>query len=332
MTKNFEELVLLTLDANALRTLLALRHLSLEDGSVNASMDDLGILTGYSRPTLSRAVSALKDVGLLEVVRSKRNLGKLSYNKYQLLPCIKSETLSSEPCIKNETSTTGTSSNDSYTGTSTYMYDLDSQVKKYREVTVANEKWRPRGEDVAGDDEVGGVGLFEDEKPAVVKHKLSVDKRDPKTRGRRPEHEWTPADVAVEFSYLLTRKYPYLPGTFKTSPLRGALAGNRNKYGFTAIIELELLRMFMGDSRNHHDAEKQPEMLYKRYLKMFFTDDMNKAHVNLGLPSRKELYEDVSVEENAEFVYASDGREFDNSITGRKALERYEEKLKVTNG
>jgi hypothetical protein len=199
--------------------------------------------------------------------------------------------------------------------------------KKYKEVHVGSERWKPKGEDTSGDDDIGGVGLFEDEKPAAVKHKLSTDARDPKTRGRRPQENWTAADVAVEFSFQLSRKYPYLPGTFQTSPLRGALAKNRKQYGITPLIELEILRLFLGDSRNHKDAEQKPDLLYKRYLKMFQTH-MSEALKNLGMPSMKELADvDLVHEKTEEYVYASDGQAFDNSIPGRYMLQRYEDKL-----
>jgi hypothetical protein len=194
---------------------------------------------------------------------------------------------------------------------------------KFKEVKLVN-KW-------TDDDDIAGVGLFEGEKPAAIKHRLSVDKRDPKTRGRRPQEEWTAADVSVEFSFLLSRKYPYMPGNFQTSPLRGALAKNRKEYGITPLIELEILRMFMGDERNHKDAETKPDMMYRRYLKMFQTH-MGEALKNLGMPSTKELADaDVVRDKVEEVVYASDGRAFDNSIPGRKSLQKYEEKLRVNN-
>jgi hypothetical protein len=298
-------------------------------------MEDLGSLTALSRPTLSRAVSGLISKGFIEVIRTKRNLGRLSYNRYQLLPCITDETLKSSPCITGDTPTDEPISNTSTHKPISTMYNLNSHVReshgRYKEVVVASEKWRPKGEDRSGDDDIGGIGLFDSEVPAVHKAKVSVDKRDPKTRGRRSQEEWTPADVAVEFSYQLCKKYPYLPGLLKTSELRGALASNRKKYGVTALVELEILRMFIGDPSKHGNAEGQPHFLYKRFLRMF-TTHMDKALTNLGMPSRNQLAGIVEDTPSEEFVYASDGREFDNSIPGRRAMERYEEKLRVNNG
>lgn len=288
-------------------------------------MDELGVLTGYGRESLRKALRGLEEACLVATTRTKRNYGKLYKNRYTLLPI--PEKLAS---IKPEKLA---STRDSHIGISSLyikdinIYDLDAKNNGLKEETLVT-KWRPAGEDTSGDDEIGGIGLFEDEKPAVVKHKLSTDKRDPKTRGRRPEHEWTPADVAVEFAYQLGRKYPLLPGLFKTKELTGALRQNRTKYGVTALIELEILRMFLGDSRMHSNDMSQAQYLYKRYLKMF-TTHMDQALMNLGMPSRQALVADVDEEDIDEYVYASDGREFDNSLSGRAAMERYEEKMRA---
>jgi hypothetical protein len=53
----------------------------------------------------------------------------------------------------------------------------------------------------------------------------------------------------------------------------------------------------------------------------------------LGLPARSGPSEkSVSSTPRVEFLYASDGEQFDNSMPGRLALERYEESLRRTNG
>jgi hypothetical protein len=235
-----------------------------------------------------------------------------------------------------ETTSTADSNSSNYI-TTVVTNDLYSHKKKskYKEIPVTS-KWRPRGEDTTGDDEIGGFGLLEDEKPAAVKHKLSTDKRDPKTRGRRPQEEWTPVDVAVEFSFQLSRKYPLLPGLINTKNLSGALASQRKQYGISAPVEMEIMRLFLGDERKHHDwnVGENYKLLYKRYLRMF-TTDMDKALNNLGMPSRRELADVgavVASEPTSEYVYASDGRAFDNSMPGRKSLERYEERLRTANG
>lgn len=342
-----DELLLLSLEPVEARTLLALRHLAGPTRLVEATAEELGTLTGYSPASLRRGLRGLEKANLVETIRTKKGFGKYSTNRYKLLepsltperstpqPSLMDERSNDSPSLTDERSTHGqvvsmTTNKLTSQGSHTMYNYKDSHMRKskYKEVLVGSERWKPRGEDTAGDDEIGGFGLFEDEKPAAIKHKLSVDKRDPKTRGRRPQEEWTAADVAVEFSFQLSRKYPYLPGTFQTSPLRGALAKNRKEYGITPLIELEILRLFMGDERNHKDAEQKPDMLYKRYLKMFQTH-MSEALKNLGMPSMKDLAEaDVVREKVEEFVYASDGRAFDNSIPGRRMLQKYEEKLR----
>lgn len=317
--------ILLTLTDAELRTVIALRNLASRTGLVEATTEQIGTLTRYSPATLRRAFRALEERGFLTTVRTKRNLGKYSVNKYQLSPSLMGEQKPISPALTDERSTTGISSSNSHiTITSHSKNDIGNSRKRYKEIKVVN-RWKD------DDDDLAGVGLFEDEKPAAVKHKLSTDARDPKTRGRRPQENWTPTDVAVEFSFQLSRKYPYLPGLVKTKELGGALAANRKKYGITPLIELEIMRLFMGDQRMHSDAEKAPQYLHGKFLRMF-TTHMDQAMMNLGMPTRNAIANDVVDEERSvEYVYASDGREFDNSIVGRKALARYESKLNGVN-
>ena len=307
--------LLLTLTDAELRTVIALRRLADSVGVVNATMEDIGSATRYSPATLRRAFRSLETRGFLSTVRTKRNLGKFSFNVYQLSPSLIPERLSTEPPLAGERSTTGSHSS-KYIHISHSKNDYMAKEKK-----VVN-KWQD------DDSDIGGVGLFDEEKPAALKHKLSTDKRDPKTRGRRPQEEWTPTDVAVEFSFQLSRKYPYLPGLVKTKELGGALAANRKKYGVTPLIELEMMKIFMGDNRLHSDADNKPHMLHGRFLRMF-TTHMDQAMASLGMPTRNQIANDVVDDQrDSDYIYASDGREFDNSIVGRKSLDRYEEKLK----
>jgi hypothetical protein len=131
--------------------------------------------------------------------------------------------------------------------------------------------------------------------------------------------EWTTRDVAAEFSFLVGRKFPWLPGTVNVNHLAGALAKMRKQYQTTALVEMEILKMFMVDEKNFKDVGDEAPHLYKRYLAMFRTH-MNKARENIGLTNPVD-------DEGDDFVYASDGRAFDNTIVGRKYLERYEGKL-----
>ena len=70
-----------------------------------------------------------------------------------------------------------------------------------KEVKIFMRKYEDDGEDLAG------FGLVENRDAPQPK----IRKSDPKTRGKRPEHEWSPMDVAAEFSFRVGRKYPLLP-------------------------------------------------------------------------------------------------------------------------
>ena len=169
-------------------------------------------------------------------------------------------------------------------------------------------------------DDLAGFGLVEPKDEPAKK----ISKRDPKTRGKRPEHEWTPMDVAAEFSFRVGRKYPLLPGTVNVRALSGALSKFRKQYGTTALIELELLRLFMADERNFKQIGDEAPNLYKLYLASF-GKKMNQARENLGL--HRVASEKTPVAKMAT-ITASDGREFQNSMSGRAQLERYEQKLR----
>ena len=292
-------------------------------------MEELGELTGYSRESLRKGILELQNKDLLVVRRTKRNLGKLSFNEYSL-PC--QATLASEPPCQAELALKDEKKAEPCQVELASTADSNSQITnshtshrklRYKGIPVVN-KWKDDG------DEILGVGLFGDEKPAAEKAKLSVDKRDPKTRGRRPQEDWTAYDVAAEFRFQLSKLYPYIPALVNTKQLAGALAKYRKDNGTTALVELELLRMFMADPAQHADWQKnQMHMyLYKRYLKMFQTH-MPLALKNLGMEMTMPTREKPETVERTAKLVASDGREFDNTIPGRKALERHEQKLRA---
>ena len=191
----------------------------------------------------------------------------------------------------------------------------DIETKGFmREIRVPMRKWEDDGDDLAG------FGLVEPKDAPQPK----IRKSDPKTRGRRPEHEWTPMDVAAEFSFRVGRKYPLLPGTVSVKQLSGALAKFRKQYDTNALIELELLRLFMADERNFKDIGSEAPLLYKMYLSSF-GKKMNQARENLGL-NKINAPTDTTVKMGT--LQASDGRTFQNSLSGRAQLARYEQRLK----
>jgi hypothetical protein len=191
----------------------------------------------------------------------------------------------------------------------------ESETKGFtKEIKVPMRKW----EDDA--DSLAGFGLVEPKDAPQP----TIRKSDPKTRGKRPEHEWTAMDVAAEFSYQVGRKYPLLPGTVSVKQLSGALRKFRTQYATTPLIELELLRLFMGDERNFKDIGDEAPLLYKKYLASFGTK-MNQARENLGL---NKVTAKIETTKASDRLLASDGRTFQNSLSGRAQLERHEKRLK----
>jgi hypothetical protein len=328
------------LNAVEFKTVVALYHLADRRMLVEATTEELSILTGYSTESLRRAFRGLEKSGLLATTRTKRNWGKLSRNKYTLLlPSHKLveiedesshspvgwKVLSPHNLVGSTGGTTWLRNTNSLTSINeNTTYSLKSTEGEFEKKEESMEKWRPRGEDTTGDDEIGGFGLFEDEVPAAVKPSISTNKRDTRTRGRRPEFEWTPNDVAAEFAFQLGRRFPYIPGLISVRELRGALAKYRSQHGTTADIEMEIQRMFFEDQRNWQNAEKNPKDIHRKYLAMFRTH-MTQAYERLSLDSPIFIEEEVRKEN---FVYASDGRKFENSFLGQKRLAQYEEKLK----
>jgi hypothetical protein len=185
-----------------------------------------------------------------------------------------------------------------------------------KEIRVPMRKWEDDSDNLAG------FGLVE-ERDAV---QPKIRKSDPKTRGKRPDHEWTPMDVAAEFSYRVGKRYPLLPGTVNVRQLSGALSKFRKQYQTTALVELELLKLFMADERNFQNIGDEAPHLYKLYLASF-GKRMNQARENLGL-NKVNAKVDTSVKVST--LTASDGKVFQNSLSGRAQLERYEKRLGAT--
>ena len=178
-------------------------------------------------------------------------------------------------------------------------------------------KWDEDGDDLAG------VGLTE----SRVEPQAPIKKNDPKTRGKRPDYEWTPGDVAAEFSFLVGRKCPWLPGTVNVGKLAGALAKYRKTFQTSALIELELLRLFVTDEYNFRDVGNKAPTLYKSFLHIF-TTHMNQARENLGLPKLGVTVTPAKERVLTPRIKSQDGlREYDDSMSGRMAIKRYEEKV-----
>jgi DNA-binding Lrp family transcriptional regulator len=278
-------------------------------GEINLCMEQLGDLTGSSRTTLWRRMTVLEEKGLIETTRTKRNYGKLYKNRYKLL------------VFKIETSTAGQSSHiDNLTTVTTVTtkvkntsYSLWGFAPEMEEIEMVN-KWQD-------DDEVGGFGLLDGELPATQRQK-PASKRDPKTRNQRPQHEWTPNDVASEFASQLYSKVRGIPGLLNIRKLAPILGKYRKDYGTTALFELEVIDMLINDSRRLADIKKDPANAYRIFLRMLATHG-KKAQNNLE-------FEEIENEPELviDYLIASDGKKFDNSMPGRVELKEYEKSLK----
>lgn len=305
------------------RLLVVLCHLAGSEGVVKASVERLCSETGkVHNKTVRRALKALEGQGFVSRIRTKRANGYRGVDIYRL----NSYRTLEFPNPKNLGDSNVHASHDYRSRSqstikplvpnsqdSNKLKDFVAHTAPLKEIKVLMKGFDD-GEDLAG------FGLIEPRD--VPKQKLS--KRDPKTRGKRPEHEWTAMDVAAEFSYRVGRKYPLLPGTVNVKALSGALAKFRKQYGTTPLIELELLRLFMADESNFKQIGDEAPHLYRLYLASF-GKKMNQARENLGLGKVAPIKEPMV---KIGTLVASDGSEFQNSLSGRAQLERYEKKLR----
>lgn len=167
----------------------------------------------------------------------------------------------------------------------------------------------------ASEDDEFGFGLLD-----TPERKSVPSKRKPQTRFERPQAEWTAMDVASEFSSRLYENIKGIPGLVNTRSLGVMLAKNRKEFGLTASVELVLMEKFFADERNITSIRKFPKGSIGIFMN-FITN--NVAEVSTV------TYEEVStIADEQPALYASDGRKFAKTMTGRKALERYEEKLR----
>jgi hypothetical protein len=301
------------------RLLATICHLQGSGGRFKTSIAELGRQTGKSSDkTVRTALKALESAGFLTRSQSRRANGFKGMDWYKVVENYRTEDenyrtanyrtshdyrsrsqIVDKPLVPN--------SQDSYK-----LKDIEEK-DFLKEIKVPMRKWEDDGEDLAG------FGLVEPKEAAQPR----IKKSDPKTRGKRPEHEWTPMDVAAEFSYQVGRLYPLLPGTVNVKSLSGALAKFRNQYNTTALVELELLRLFIADERNFEQIGDEAPFLYKKYLASF-GKKMNQARENLGLTK---VNAPVETSIKISTLTASDGRVFQNSLSGRAQLERYEKRL-----
>jgi hypothetical protein len=292
-------------------------------GLIEASVAQLCIETGKtSDKTIRSALQGLEREGLIDTVQTKRANGyqgrkKITVKNYQQeTELVKNYRTSHDYVTNSHPSYIATRPlvPNSHSSKASYKLKESETVGFTKEIRVPMRKWEDDGDTLAG------FGLIEPKDAPQPK----IRKSDPKTRGKRPEHEWTAMDVAAEFSYQVGRKYPLLPGTVSVKQLSGALRKFRTQYGTTPLIELELLRLFLQDERNFKDIGDEAPHLYKKYLASFGTK-MNQARENLGL---NKVTAKIETTQASGTLSASDGRVFQNSLSGRAQLERHEKRLK----
>jgi hypothetical protein len=271
-------------------------------------MSILEEVTGYSRMQISRSVKTLIQENYIEVKRLKRLDGFNHRNVYQLL---------------SNTNVTVTSASQSHSNadvTSITNKALVIKIDKALDTTYLMEgekkvvnRWKD------DDDDLAGVGLIEEKTVQTKK----ASKREPKTRHSRPIEDWTPADVATEFSYRVYQALPGIPGVVNTRSLWGALAKNRKQFGVTAVLEYELLEKYFADSRNINSLKQAPAYAHAKFL-TYITNNIQAVASDLGVEDQPE---DIPVIEPVnKYVYSSDGRRFDNSMPGRLALKEHEKR------
>jgi hypothetical protein len=283
-------------------------------------MEELTNLTGYGRTSLSKAVQGLQDAGLISIKRTKRNLGYLHKNVYVL-----SDRTSLGKGRSLQRTTTASSIAIEVVKTTKLSKPVTTVTTVEKDTSylfngsaVEKENMNRWTED---DDNIGGFGLLDGETSASQKPK-TVSKRDSKTRHLRPQHEWTANDMASEFASRLYDKVRGIPGLVNINRLAPVLGKYRKERGTTALYELEVLDLMMMDEGRLRQVKQDPANAWKIYLRMLATHGQ-KALTKMGV-------DDVSLDITPadKYVYASDGRKFDNSMPGRAALERHETKIK----
>jgi len=323
--------MLTDLTNHQVRTLVALALLASPDGVVETSTAHVARLTNTKSLTHVReAIKALEARGYLDAHRRKGSNGRYTTNRYTLAPGPLQRLWSLPPAPPERLTSIGQQTDDHVLKSISHksLVPNTNKLISYENVEIRkdpsmNKKWR---EEQERDNEVGGVGKLDEETDV---YKVTANVRQTKTRGRRPMEHWTVYDVAAEFSYLVGKKFPWLPGTVNVNALAGALRKMRSQNQTTALVEMELLKMFMADEKNFKNVGSEAPHLYKIYLSMFRTH-MNLARKNLGLNTLGDVT-DTIVEDAPDVIYASDGREFDNTIVGRKALERHEARIDNAN-
>ncbi len=310
------------------RLLATICHLAGSEGRVEASAEALGIASGnVTGKTVRRGLAALEKAGFINRTKTKRANGYRGKDIVDITgPQVTSGPTKAQDIWASDVRTSRDYRSRSINTNkplvpnskdSNQLKDIrNTEGVSMKEIRLPMRRWEDDGDNLAG------FGLVEPRDAESPK----IRKSDPRTRGKRPEHEWSAMDVAAEFSYRVGKRFPLLPGTVNVRQLAGALNKFRKQYQTTALVELELLKLFMSDENNFRNVGDEAPHLYKLYLASF-GKKMNQARETLGL-TKVNAPENTSVKLGT--LTASDGRVFQNSLSGRAQLERYEKRLGAT--
>lgn len=311
------------------RVLVSLYQVANGRGIANVSQEELCDLVRYRERSVRDALRGLEGHGLLETIRKKRNFGKYHRNVYQLVVVPRYEELPApqrrlEEISENSPPAPQRRSTDSYITSKLTNTNSLVNTPYLLKVRTAHQGKEIRVGKWTDDDDIGGVGLFEEEVQEKFVPK-NPNKRDPRTRHQRPNHEWTPADSAAEFGDRLRKQFPGLPQLVNTRTLAMILAKYRKELGTTSLVELDLVNRFFADEKNLSYVARVPEKAMGAFLTLFKTK-LPDALESLGMstPQRGSANQ---VDRESNFIYASDGMKFENNLVGRKALQLHEERL-----
>jgi hypothetical protein len=315
------------------RVIVSLYHVADGRGVANILQDELSELTKYSPEHLRRTIRSLESRELVVTTRKKRNFGKYHRNVYQLVVVPEyvspshtqvgstkslpekspshTQVGSTYNCITNKLTSTNPVINTSY------LLHVRTSAHEGKEIKVGKWNWDE-------DENLGGVGLFEEE-IAQKNSPKKPSKSDARTRNQRPDYEWTPFDTAAEFGELLHQKFPDMPRLINTRNLGMILSKYRRELNTTALVELELIKIFFADERNLAYVARNPKKAMGVFLNLFKSrlSDVFERLVCRPLS----VIMSPKLTGTPSFLYATDGIKFENNLVGRKALQLHEERL-----
>lgn len=320
---------------------VALYNLADFNGIIRITTKELSAFCNVSESTLTRAFRDLESKGFLTTTRSRKGFNRFSENVYAVRP--ENETpspLSAATQAKlrgswaNVPTVLDTNTSEAIGSIALKASDGDGVMDNFLSLRgerstagpVANRQSNSdvshKGKEILRISSPTGkspveISLSNSETPEVVKYpKLSMDPKDFRTRGRRPVETWTTWDVAAEFSDRLQKRYPDRPMLVNKKTLAGALLPMRSKFNSNPKVELLLMKWFFEDRHKVRVAERNPQQIIGVFLNTFKTQ-LTKALSLADIP------------EVPQFVYADDGKRFDNSMPGRKARDEYNKKQRT---